>query len=75
MYIHRETMGLGGGVSSLVDEGPNFEGGGEIFGDDEISVSNFRFLPQIFGRGILLPMSKIPPPNGSLRARCGYIYI
>jgi len=24
-------------------------GGGEIFGDDEMSVSKFRFLPQIFG--------------------------
>jgi len=30
-------------------------GGCEIFGDDEIVVSNFRFLPQIFGGGILLP--------------------
>jgi len=26
-HIHRETMGLEGGVSSLVDEGQNFEGG------------------------------------------------
>jgi len=35
--------------------------GGEIFGDDEISLSNFRFLPQIFGGGgILLIGSKQP---------------
>jgi len=32
-------------------------GGGEIF------VSNFRFVPQIFGGAILLSMSKIAPSN------------
>jgi len=33
--------------------------GGEIFADDEILQSKFRFLSQIFGGGILLPISKI----------------
>jgi len=28
-------------------------GGGEIFGEDEISVSKFKFPPQIFGGGLL----------------------
>ena len=35
------------------------------FLDDEISVSKFGFLPQIFGVGILLIGSKIPPHHGS----------
>ena len=39
--------------------------GGEIFGDDEIWLSNFRFIPQVFGRAVLLPMSKIALPKGS----------
>ena len=34
-----------------------------MFGDDEISMSNFRFLLQIWGGGILLPISKTPPPK------------
>jgi len=34
-------------------------------------VSNFRFVPQIFGGAILLPTSKIAPQNGCLRTRCG----
>jgi len=38
--------------------------GVEIFGDDEIYVSNFRFVPYIFWGAILLPMSKRAPPNG-----------
>jgi len=38
-------------------------GGGEIFGDDKISVRKFRFLPQIFGGKILLIGSKIQPPQ------------
>ena len=28
-------------------------------------MNNFRFVPQVFGGAILLPMSKIAPPNGS----------
>jgi len=32
-----------------MDGGDIQHGGGEIFGDDEISLSKFRFLPQIFG--------------------------
>jgi len=31
----------------------------------KISLSNFRFLSQMFGGAILLPISKIAPPNGS----------
>ena len=30
-----------------------------------IGVGKFRFIPQIFGEVILLPMSKITSPNGS----------
>jgi len=52
-------MGLEGGVSSLGVEGRNYGGGGEI------SVRNFRFVPQIFGGVISLSMIKITPPNGS----------
>jgi len=33
--------------------------GGEIFGDDEILVSNFRFLPKYLG------VQNSPPSNGS----------
>ena len=29
-HLHRETKGLEGGVSSLVDEGRNYGGGGEF---------------------------------------------
>ena len=54
-----------GGVSSLGDEGRNYGGVGEI------EVRNFRFVLQIFGGVILLIESKLTPPNGSLRARCG----
>ena len=43
VYIHRETKGLEGGVSSLGDEGRNYGGNGEIY------VRNFRFVPQTFG--------------------------
>jgi len=38
------------------------KGGGEIFGDGEISVSNFRFLPKYFGGS---------PSKWQLRARRG----
>jgi len=44
--------------------------GGEIFWDDEISVSKFRFLPQMFGGGILVIGSNPPPPNGSCAQSC-----
>jgi len=58
-YIHRETKGLEGGVSSLGDEGQNHGGAGEI------EVRNVRFDPQTFGGVILLIESKLTPPNGS----------
>jgi len=58
-HVHRETKGLEGGVSSLGDEGRNYGGGGEI------SVRNFRFVPQIFWGVTLLIESKLTPPNGS----------
>jgi len=41
-------------------------GGGEIFGDDEISVSKFRCLPQIFWGAIWLPI-KSPPQMATAR--------
>jgi len=63
-YSHRETMGLKGGGSSLGSEGRSCRGSDEISGDI-IWVGNFRFIPQIFGEVILLPMSKITSPNGS----------
>jgi len=46
---------------------PGGWGCGEIDTNDEISWSNFTFLHQIFGGGVLLPRCKIPSPNG----RCG----
>jgi len=61
-------MGLYGGVSSLRLGGKGRNYG---FGDDEIAVSKFRFLLQIFGGGILLIGSKIPPPNGICAQSCG----
>jgi len=45
--------------------------GGEIFGDDEFWVNNFRFISEIFGGAVLLPMSNVAPPKLQLRARCG----
>ena len=33
--------------------------------NDAIQKNNFRFVPQILGGPILLPLSKIAPPNGS----------
>jgi len=39
--------------------------------NDEIQVSNLRFVPQTFGGAILLPMSKIAPPTWQLRTTCG----
>jgi len=44
-------------------------GGGEIFGDDELSMSNFRFLSPFFF--FLLVVSKIPPPILQMRSSCG----
>jgi len=38
-------------------------GGGEMCGDNEILVSNFRFLPQILGGGMLLLIIKVTPPK------------
>ena len=64
-HIHKITMGLEGRVSSLGGAGRDYAGGDDIFEDDKISVSDFRFLPQMFGGAILLPISKIAPPNGS----------
>ena len=44
-----------GGFPHLVLKAEIMEGGGEIY------VSNFRFVPQIFGGAILLSMRKIAP--------------
>jgi len=46
-------------------------GGGEIVADDEILVSNLRFLHKYWGGGNLLPMSKIPPNGSSAQAAAG----
>jgi len=51
--------GWGVGVCLVIGGGCGGVGVGEIY------MSNFRFVPQILGRGILLSMSKITPPNGS----------
>jgi len=40
-------------------------GGGRFSGDDEISVSTFRFLPQMFGEGFCSLWVKSPHSNGS----------
>jgi len=46
-HIHKITMGLEGRVSSLGGAGRDYAGGDDIFEDDKISVSDFRFLPQM----------------------------
>jgi len=46
------------------------DGHGEIFGDDEISVSKFRFHSQILG-GDFAPYEPKPPPKWQLHASCG----
>ena len=61
-HIHRETMGLEGGVPHWLLKAEIMEGGWWI---DEIQVSNFRFVPQIIGGSILLLLSKIAPTHGS----------
>ena len=38
-------------------------GGSEIFGDDEIPMSNFRFLPEILGGVDFAPYEQNPPPQ------------
>jgi len=60
--VNRKTMGLKGGVSSPGVEGLNY-GGGVVNLNDEIQLSNFKFVPQIFGGAIWIPMRKIAPPN------------
>ena len=70
IYIHRETMGSGrGGFLTWWQRPKLWMGGGEKFGDDEISVSKFRCLPKIFGGGVLLIGSRIPPSKWQLRAK------
>jgi len=61
-HLHRETMGLEGGVSSLVSKGRNAWGlvTVKFLGMMKFSVSNFRFLPQIFGGGFCSPWAKPP---------------
>ena len=54
-----------GGCSHLVQSPKLCREVGEIFVDDEISVSNFRFLSQISGGSSLLTIIKVAPPNGS----------
>jgi len=51
-----------GGVPHLVLEAKIMEVG---WWNDKSQLSNFGFVPQIFGRAILHPMSKIASPNGS----------
>jgi len=41
--------------------------GGDFFEDDEISVSKFKFLLQIYAGGILLIFSKISPQLAAAR--------
>ena len=56
---------LKGAVWSQGGEGQNYAVGVMKFLKMIIWVSNFRFIPQIFGEVILLPMSKITSPNCS----------
>jgi len=63
--FHRETMGLEGVVSSFGSKGQHCMGGGGIFGDVKFQWANSDFCPKYWGGGGLLPMSKIPPQNGS----------
>ena len=44
---------MGGGENWGKGRNYGWMGGGQIFEDDEFSVSKFRFLPQISGKGIL----------------------
>jgi len=60
-YFHGETKDLEGGVSLFGVGGGNWGGGGEI----QLSNCRFKFLLQRCWGVILLPMSKIIPPNGS----------
>jgi len=39
--------------------------GGEIFGDNEISLSKFRFLPQIFGERLFCSLGAKNPRDPS----------
>ena len=61
-----------GGLSHLVLKATIMEG---RWWNDEIQVSNFKFVPQIFGGAILLPMSKIAPPDGSCAQDAGGIAV
>ena len=64
--LHRETVGLEGGFFLTFWRRPKLcMGGGKFFEDGYISVSKFRFLPEIFGGRNLLPISRSPPLNDS----------
>jgi len=61
-----------------------WRGCGEFFGDDELSVSKFRSVPQLCGGGDFGHYSKPPPPNGScaqaavdiaVTDQCGHLFI